>query len=200
MRNAGSGKVTAEGRLAWGVLAAAIPIGVAGLAFHGDIARHMRSQQMIAVTTLFFAILLGLADRRRHGDRDEYSLTWREIMAIGLAQTLALIPGTSRSGVTMTVGLFLGQSRSGAARFSFLLSIPTIFMAGSYETINMIRSDAPVDWSGMILGIVVSAASAYLCIRTFLRFLERVGLAPFVIYRLVLGGALLFYSFFHGGN
>ena len=113
---------------------------------------------------------------------------------IGVAQAVALIPGTSRSGITMTAGLMLGLSRQGAARFSFLLSIPVITLAGGMLTLDLIKEPGLVDWGAMIIGAVTSAITAYLCIHYFLKLLERMGMLPFVIYRLLLG-ALLVYLF-----
>jgi undecaprenyl-diphosphatase len=113
------------------------------------------------------------------------------VLWIGLAQALALIPGTSRSGITMTAALFLGLSRQAAARFSFLLSIPVILLAGGLETQKLVESALPVDWSALFWGVVFSAISAWVCIRLFLNLIERIGMAPFVAYRVVLGALLL---------
>ena len=120
-------------------------------------------------------------------------LTWRDVVVIGLAQALALIPGTSRSGITMTAGLFMGLTREAAARFSFLLSIPTILMAGAYKGLQLTSEPAMVDWFAMSIGVVLSALTAYLCIHLFLKLLERIGMLPFVLYRLLLGGVLLYF-------
>jgi len=122
-------------------------------------------------------------------------LAFSDIVWIGLAQALALVPGTSRSGITMTAALALGLTRSAAARFSFLLSIPTILMAGGYESLKLFQQSAPVAWDSLLLGAGVAFISAYLCIRLFMLLIERVGMLPFVIYRLGLGAflVLLFY-------
>jgi len=176
------------------VILGTIPVGIAGLLFKGFIEVHMRSPLVIAWATIGFGILLWWADavsRRTTQPRDEHSLSWKDILLIGCAQALALIPGTSRSGVTMTAGLLLGLSRSGAARFSFLLSIPVIVLASALSTLDLVEGGAPVDWPAMGLGVVLSAVSAYLCIHLFLKLLERVGMLPFVIYRLILGVVLL---------
>ena len=92
----------------------------------------------------------------------------------------------------MTAALALGLTRSAAARFSFLLSIPVILMAGGYETLKLVQQAAPVAWGSMLLGTLVAAVSAYLCIHFFLRLIERTGMLPFVIYRLLLGAVLLY--------
>jgi len=182
---------TQDSRLAWAVLWGTIPVGLAGLAFKGYIEGELRSELVIATTTIIFGLLLWWADAKGRGARDEYHLGWKDILIIGIAQAVALIPGTSRSGATMTAGLMLGLSREGAARFSFLLSIPVIVLAGGLKGLDLIEEAVPVDWGAMIIGVVTSAITAYACIHFFLKLLERIGMLPFVIYRLVLGGVLL---------
>lgn len=185
------GRHTPDSRLAWAVLFGTIPVGIAGLAFNDLIEVHLRSPLVIAATTIGFGLLLWWSDRAGRRERDEHAITWRDVLVVGVAQAIALIPGTSRSGITMTAALFMGLDRVGAARFSFLLSIPVIVLAGGLETLKLIRSAAPVDWGALVLGVVISAISAYLCIRVFIALLQRIGMTPFVIYRLVLGGVLL---------
>ena len=104
---------------------------------------------------------------------------------------LALIPGTSRSGITITLGLFLGLTRAAAARFSFLLAMPVIFASGVLQTVRMFVEVNPIGWDELALGIVLSAISAGLCIHVFLRLVERIGMLPFVIYRVILGLVIL---------
>jgi undecaprenyl-diphosphatase len=147
---------------------------------------------VIASTTVGFGLLLWLADRRGVRARDEYTVGWRDSLIIGLFQAIAVIPGTSRSGITITASLFLGLTREAASRFSFLLSIPTILMAGALETLELARSPEPVDWVPLGLGALVSFGVAYLTIHYFLKFIERVSMFPFVLYRLLLGGIILF--------
>ena len=182
----------AEGRLAWGVLLGTIPVGLAGLAFKDLVEGSLRGAAVIATTTVVFGLLLGLADRMARPDgRSEHQLTWRDVLLIGLAQAVALIPGTSRSGITMTAGLFLGLSREGAARFSFLLSIPVIVLAGGLEALELVESAQPVAWGELLLGVLVSFVSALLVIHFFLRIIARMGMMPFVVYRLLLGALLV---------
>lgn len=181
-----------ESRLAWGILWGTIPAGLAGLAFSDLVEHSLRIPLVIAGTTLFYGTLLGVADIFGKRERGEYSLTWKEMMLIGCGQALALIPGTSRSGITMTVGLFLGLTRTAAARFSFLLSVPIIALAGAHDALKMIKNPTHVDWGSMALGMVVSAITAYLCIAFLIKWLGRAGMMPFVIYRLALGLFLLF--------
>lgn len=183
---------TANSRLAWAVLWGTVPVGLAGLLFKGYIEVNLRSELVIAAATIGFGLLLWLADAKGRGQRDEYSLRISDILIIGIAQAVALIPGTSRSGITMTAGLMLGLSRQAAARFSFLLSIPVITLAGLMLTRDLIQAPGFVDWGAIVIGVVTSAITAYLCIHFFLKLLERIGMLPFVIYRLLLGALLVF--------
>ncbi|NOX75920.1 MAG: undecaprenyl-diphosphate phosphatase [Gammaproteobacteria bacterium] len=187
-----SRKNTANSRLAWAVLWGTVPVGLAGLLLKGFIESNLRSELVIAAATIIFGLLLWWADAKGRGRRDEYSLRISDIAIIGIAQALALIPGTSRSGATMTAGLMLGLSRQAAARFSFLLSIPVIILAGGLLTLDLIQQPGRVDWAAMIIGAVTSAVTAYICIHFFLKLLERVGMLPFVVYRMLLGAALIY--------
>jgi len=185
------GRHTPDSRIAWAVLFGTIPVGMAGLLFNDLIESHLRSPLVIAATTIGFGVLLWWADWAGRRERDEHAITWRDVLVVGVAQAIALIPGTSRSGITMTAALFMGLDRVGAARFSFLLSIPVIVLAGGLETLKLIRTSEAVEWGDLILGAVISALSAYLCIRLFIALLQRIGMAPFAIYRLLLGAVLL---------
>ena len=180
-----------DARLAWGVIFATIPVGLAGLAFKDQIELYLRSPFYLAMGLVFFGLLLGWADWRHRGDRSESQMTWKDVLIIGCAQALALIPGTSRAGITITAALFLGLNREAASRFSFLLSIPVILLACLLKTRDLIEEQVPVDWFAMGLGVLVSAVSAFLCIHYFLVFIKRIGMQPFVIYRILLGIALL---------
>ncbi len=187
-----AGKGTNEdGRLAWFIAFATVPAGLIGLLMNDFIEAHLRSISVIAATTLIFGVLLAFADRK--GDQASKTLVSMTIVAalmIGVAQAFALIPGTSRSGITITAALLLGFSRVESARFSFLLSIPVILLSGGYKGLSLVGQSG-VDWPSMILGIVLSAISAYLCIYYFLSFINRIGMMPFVVYRMVLGVVLL---------
>jgi undecaprenyl-diphosphatase len=103
------------------------------------------------------------------------------------------MPGTSRSGITMTAGRALGLSRSGAARFSFLLAIPGIGAAGAYEGLKLVTSTEPVDWQPMVVGVVFAALSGIACIHLLIRFIERIGLLPFTVYRLILAAVIVWH-------
>lgn len=182
-----SGKgVDQDARLAWAVLLGTIPVGLAGLFFKDFIELHLRSPYVLATSTLVFALLLWWADAKSRGQRNEYSIRWLDVLFIGLAQALALIPGTSRSGATMTAGLFLGLSRKASARFSFLLSIPVIVLAGGLEALDYLKEANIDDMQPLLLGALLSGVSAYFCIHYFLVLLEKIGMLPFVIYRIIL--------------
>jgi undecaprenyl-diphosphatase len=188
-----SGQLVGESRLAWAVLFGTIPVGLVALMLTETAQETLRSPLVIAWTTVIFGLLLGYADMAGKQRRDEHTLTWRDVLLIGLAQAVALIPGTSRSGITMTAGLMIGLTREGAARFSFLLAIPVILLAGGLETLDLLEQTEPIDWKALALGIFISGLCAYACIHYFLKFLQRVGMLPFVINRLLLGGLLFFW-------
>lgn len=183
---------TEDSRLAWLVIVATIPVGLAGLLLDDLIELYLRSPLVIALATILFGLLLWRADATGVRSREQHQLTIKDAVIVGLYQVLALIPGTSRSGITMTGGLFLGLTREASARFSFLLSVPLIFLAGSFKTLQLVNTPVTVDWFSIIAGVVVSALSAFLCISVFLKMLEKVGMLPFVIYRLLLGALLLY--------
>lgn len=182
-----------ESRLAWAVLLGTIPVGLAGLALKGLVENQWRSPLVIAASLIGFGLVLGWSDWKHQNGRDEHSLSWRDVALIGCAQALALIPGTSRSGITMTAALFLGLSREAASRFSFLLSIPVIILAIGLETLSLIRGAEPVEWLSLLVGTLLAGISAYLCIHYFLAFIRRVGMQPFVAYRIALGLILGYY-------
>jgi undecaprenyl-diphosphatase len=172
---------------------ATVPVGLAGLLFADYIEEHFRNPLFVAGTLTFFGVLMYLADRFGRGTQDELSLSWPQAFAIGCAQALALMPGTSRSGITMTAGRALGLSRSGAARFSFLLAIPGIGAAGAYEGLNLVTAPGPVDWQPMVVGVVFAALSGIACIHFLIRFIERIGLLPFTLYRIVLAAVIVWH-------
>ena len=181
-----------DARLAWSVAFATIPVGLAGLLFHDDIERHLRSPLAIASTTITFGLLLGWVDFRARRQRNEYSISWRDVFVIGIAQALALVPGTSRSGITITAGLALGLTASAAARFSFLLSIPVILLAGGLATLELISKGGGIqEWYTLLWGAGAAGLSAYCSIHFFLKLLTRIGLMPFVYYRILLGIGIL---------
>ena len=181
----------ANATLAWMVIVATVPAVIAALLAKDIIEAHLRSTTVIALATIVFGLLLGLADYQSRRQNAVLEITWKIAILIGFAQVFALIPGTSRSGVTITAAVLLGVSKTASARFSFLLSIPIITAAGGYAIIEMLSEPPIFSWDQLILAVVVSAVSAYLCIKVFLQLLERIGFMPFVWYRLGLGVLLL---------
>ncbi len=181
-----AGKANGESRLAWAVLLATLPTALLGWVLHAWIEARLRTPLVIAAATLFFALLLGWADHRSARARTEYAITWRDIIVIGCAQALALVPGTSRSGITMTAALWMGLTRKAAARFSFLLSIPVIALAGGRKTYDLIVAPGAAPWMLVLFGALLSGVTAFLCIHWFLKLIERMGMQPFVVYRVIL--------------
>ena len=183
-------KSVGESTLGWAVLIGTIPVGLAGLSFNDFISNNLRSPIVIAATAIIFGLALFFSDRKV-GVKSESEITLKTAVLIGIAQAVALIPGTSRSGITITAALFLGFSRVASARFSFLLSIPVIILAGGLKSLELIESKTVVVWSELLLGVFLSGVSAYICIYLFLRFISKSSMLPFVIYRIVLGVYLL---------
>lgn len=173
------------------LIIATIPAGLVGLLLNGWIESELRSPLVIATTTIVFGILLWLSDVFKKEHRNEGDINYKDALLIGLAQVLALIPGTSRSGITMTAGLSLGLGREAASRFSFLMAIPIILLASILQVIKLARSEVQTDWMVLILGILISAVSAYVCIRLFLSWIGRMGFWPFAVYRVLLGILIL---------
>ncbi len=183
-------------RIAWFVVLATIPAGLAGLLFGEFIENNLRSTIVIALTTILFGLLLGWSDRSADTKTKTLTqLTVTTVLIIGVAQALALIPGTSRSGITITAALFCGLQRNEAARFSFFMSIPVIVLSGGFKTVDLLGQSS-VNWMDMALGVFFSAVSAFICIHYFLKFINNIGMMPFVIYRLLLGSFLLVWSLY----
>ena len=170
------------------IVAATLPVVLCGFLLHDRIATDWRNELLVAATTLVFGLALWWADDRK-GTRT--LLNWRDAALIGLAQALALIPGTSRSGVTITVALLLGLSRATAARVAFLLAIPAIAGAALLASGKLPSDTSTRHLTDLALGAAIAGGSAYLCIGFFIRLLERTGLRPYAYYRVALGLALL---------
>jgi undecaprenyl-diphosphatase len=179
-----------EYRLGWYLLLATIPVGVFGLIFSHQIETGARNLWVIAIALIAMAVLLFIAERTGRRDRDEEDLNTRDAIVVGVAQSLALIPGVSRSGATITAGLFRGLDRVTAARFSFLLSVPAVVASGVFEARKIGGPAAPgmgVTIFATIISFIVGLAS----IAWLLRYVSRHSTLVFVIYRIALGVLLL---------
>lgn len=183
-----------EGALAWMALIGTIPVALAGWLAHDMVANEIRTIRVIGWSSLIWGILLWAADRNP-GRTEMKGLGWKAAIAVGLAQAVALIPGTSRSGITMTAGLLMGLSRTAAARFSFLLAIIVGALAGANEGKAMVEAGFDTPWLQVLAGAAVAFASAYLVIHYFLRLISRSSMLPFVIYRVALGAIILAYAY-----
>jgi undecaprenyl-diphosphatase len=179
-----------EARMLLYLVAGTIPIGIAGLAFKKAIEGPLRSIAVIGTSLIVVALLMAFVERRARHDRDAEQIRLRDALLIGLAQTLALIPGVSRSGITLVCAMALGLRRDAAARFSFLLSVPAVAAAGLLE-LPMVLKSPELAGAPLVVGLALSAISGYLSIVWLLRFLRSRTTIPFVIYRVLLGAALL---------
>ncbi len=191
---AGRSPAGGERRLGLGsvVLIASLPIVVVGLAFYDWFATAARQPALIAATSILFGLVLWWSDHAARHVRHVGDLGWRDSLWVGAAQALALIPGTSRSGITITAGLFLGLERRAAARFSFLLAIPVGVLALIKDLVDLARGQlAAGELAPLAAGFVTSAVSAYLVIGWLLAWLRRQDMTLFVVYRVVLGLVIL---------
>ncbi len=184
-------RTTFEGTMAWCIFFATVLIGFVGFLLEGIVSTLARNPISISIATIGFGLLLGAVELWGRRTREFRQIRTRDMLLIGLIQILALIPGTSRSGVTLTAGMAMGLTRQAAAKFSFLMAAPVILIAGVWEGHQLISDPRPVDWLKLFVAIGLSASIAFLCIRYFLRYLERFSLMPFVWYRLVLGVIIL---------
>ena len=191
-RQLAGGEASDNSRLGWYLVLATIPAVIAGYLLKDVVENNFRNVTVITATTLFFGGLLWVADRKPAEVRSLQQLDLRSALIIGFAQVLSLVPGTSRSGITMTAALFCHMDRDAASRFSFLMSVPVIAGAALLLSLDLIEAGG-VNWGELAYGMVLSLVSAYVCIHYFLRLISRIGFLPFVIYRLLLGLALLFF-------
>lgn len=185
------GHIVGRGGLALYLLIATLPAAITGFLLLDLIETLLRSVVIIFTTTIIFGLALGWADYRPNSGRQLGDLNWKDAVFIGIAQAISLIPGTSRSGATITAGLLLGLDRVSASRFSFLLAIPITALAAGAKLLEVSGSDEIVDWNAFLVGAVTSFAVAVTAIHYFLKWLNRFGMWPYVIYRMVL--ALVIY-------
>ena len=178
-------------RLGLMIVLATLPIGLLGLLLHDTVEASFREPRLIAVAGALFAVLMVWADRRPQYLTRVREIGWKQALWIGCGQALALIPGASRSGVTITAARALGMARPAAARLSFLLAIPVILAAATLETVNLSAAPAAADWGALALGMVVAGVAAFLCMGLLLRLVARWGLWPFALYRLALSAVIM---------
>lgn len=176
--------------LARGLIIATLPACILGALLRVLLDVEFDSPALVAANLMLFGVLLGLADRYGRRNRQLGDTRWWGYALLGLAQAMALIPGTSRSGATMTAGLALGLDRVASARVSFLMAVPIIAIAGAYEGLKLAKDPASVEWTAMGVGVSVAFVSGWICIAGLLKFVARVGFWPFVAYRLVLGSVI----------
>ena len=182
------GAQSTEKKLFWAIVLATVPGGLIGLLLEHRIEKNLHSPVIIALTLAVFGLLLGLSQRLGRQERQAGELSWREIFLIGCAQALAVVPGVSRSGSTMTAGLLLGLKRDEAARFSFLLMVPIVFGAGALKLrhVHLAQTSGPF-WFGILITTLVGLA----CIKFMLSYLKERGVGAFVAYRVLLAAAVL---------
>ena len=183
-------------RLGWFIILGSVPIVVLGIAFQDAIETTLRSLWIVAFTLILFGILLGIADYVGKKELRLKQLTWPHAIVFGFAQALALIPGVSRSGGTITAGLFLGYDRRAAARYSFLLAIPAVFGSGLYQVYKTITCDVGCvpevfDPAQTLVATVIAGIVGFVVIAFFMSYISKRSFLPFVIYRIALGGVLI---------
>lgn len=182
-----------DARMGWFIILGSVPIVVLGFIFQRAIETSLRSLWVIAISLVVFGILLGVADRVGAKKRLQRDLTAPHAAIFGGAQALALIPGVSRSGGTITAGLFLGYERAAAARYSFLLALPAVFGSGLFQLVKTIGSTRPEAFTAgeTAIATAVSFLVGLAVIHFFMNYLAKRSFLPFVIYRIALGGTLL---------
>jgi undecaprenyl-diphosphatase len=183
-----------DARMGWLIIIGSIPIVVLGLLFQDQIETTLRDLRIVATALVAFSLILYWADRVGAKKRGLADLTVPHGIGFGLAQAMALIPGVSRSGGTITMGLFLGYSRSAAARYSFLLAVPAVLGSGFFQGYEALTGDVAgegVSWAPTILATVIAFGVGLTVIAWLLRYLDRGSFTPFVVYRVLLGVLVL---------
>jgi undecaprenyl-diphosphatase len=179
-------------RMGWAVIVGTIPIAVIGLLFKDQIERDVRSLWLVAGALILWSGVMWLADRADKARRHEKDITWRDTLFVGLFQCLALVPGVSRSGATISAGLFRGLDRVAVTRLSFFLAIPALLAAAGLETVTKSSQIADgVGWTATLAATVAAFLSAYFAIAWLLRFVSKHNFTAFIIYRVALGLLLI---------
>lgn len=179
-----------DARMGWYVIVGTIPIAILGFTFADQIETVARNLWLVSVVLIVFGVILGLADHYGEKRRGVETLSMRSGLVFGLGQALALIPGVSRSGATITTGLFMGFTREAATRYAFLLAIPAVLASGFYEA-TKIGDEADVQWGPTILATLIAFVIGYAVIAWLIKYVSSNSYMPFVIYRIVLGSVVL---------
>jgi undecaprenyl-diphosphatase len=183
-----------DARIGWYIVIGTIPIGIFGLAFRDPIENGARDLYLIGIALIALGLLLQAAELAAKHERPLESITTRDGIVIGLAQATALVPGVSRSGATITAGLFLGFDRQSAARFSFLLSVPAVVLSGLFELVSIVTGEEGGHLNGAVelaVATLLAFVVGYLSIAFLLRYLAHHSTEVFVVYRVVLGTVVL---------
>jgi undecaprenyl-diphosphatase len=183
-----------DARMGWLIIIGSLPIAILGYLGKDLIANDFRSLWLVATTLIIFGVILGIADKYGKSDRDLSNLSVRDGLLYGVAQSLALIPGVSRSGATIAMGRFLGYSRQAALRYSFLLALPAVFGSGFYELKGAIAdggNTATFNMAETLIATVIAFVIGYAVIAWLLKFVSTKSFAPFILYRIGLGSLLL---------
>ncbi|MEY4293526.1 MAG: hypothetical protein RIR29_176 [Actinomycetota bacterium] len=180
-----------DAKMGWLIIVGSMPVVVVGLLFKDAIETQLRSLWVIAIMLIVFGVILGIADRVATQQKSIQKLSVRDGLLFGAAQALAVIPGVSRSGGTITMGLFLGYSRQAAARYSFLLAIPAVIASGLFEFATTFGDLSHADFAATAVATAVSFAVGFSVIVALLRYLSRGSFMPFIIWRIVVGVAIL---------
>lgn len=173
-------------RMGWMIIVGSLPIGILGLLLQDWIDTTFRNLWITVAMLAVFALLLGAADKYAQSEKKLTELSWKDALLYGLAQAMALIPGVSRSGGTITMGRFLGYTRSEAARYSFLLALPAIFASGLYKLVKVLAGSEPVALAPTLVATVIAFVVGYAVIQWFLKLISTKSFIPFVYYRLIL--------------
>jgi len=191
-------KKNSDGRLGWFIIAATIPVLFVGFFFGDWLEETFRSPLAVACSLIFWGIVLWIADSKmkKIPENEINKIGFKKSLMIGLSQIIALIPGTSRSGITISAGLFGGLSREAAARFSFLLGIPSIAAAGSFALLKIILDKGDFDWSSLVVAFIAAFISGFFAIKFLLQIMKGVSYKWFAIYRIVLAVIIILFTFF----
>lgn len=177
--------------LGWWIILGTVPIVIFGLLFEEAIDNTLRSLWFVAFALIIFGLLLGVADRVGKQSYELKQMTWKHALIYGFAQAMALIPGVSRSGGTITAGRLMGYTREQAARYSFLLAIPAVFGSGGYKLVKSIGDPSSTSMSLTLIATVVAFVVALVVIGVFMKYISKGSFMPFVVYRVALGVVII---------